>query len=695
MKSIKTRIVIFIGILLLFVCAGFGMIAYNTSSNALIANIEETMPKFAVEASKTIDSEISNHLASLETVAANEKIMEYLKNGKSSFPDIQQLLKNEMKRKGYLEMAVADVKGEAVFSGGDTSDIKDNGYFKKAIGGEANISDPIENHKDNSINMAYAVPIISDGKVTGALVAFRDGYELSDMAKQISYGKSGQAFIINAQGRTIAHADKQLISGFVVKAEQNAGDTEANSSASFKVDGTSSATVSEDSIKSPAGFENFSGLQKLMIEGKTGFGEYKYNGVHKFLGYAPVLSHNWSVGVEINKDEMLSGLKSLQLKFLLMTVVFLSISLLVALLIAINIKRPISYITKECRKMAEGDFTGTVNQSFIKRRDEIGELTRAFQTIGQNLRELIGEAAGASIRVASSSQELTASIQHSSSTSTEVSRAVEEIARGAGEQAEEAGKGVEKAVQMGTIIEQTMEYISSLNQSAHQVEIIKEEGFEILGDLVRKTGDSGRATEDIYNVIINTNESAGKIQKASQKIGGIAEQTNLLALNAAIEAARAGETGKGFAVVAEEIRKLAEESNEFTKAITVIINELLEKTKGAVDTMKQVSDMTVSQSESVKMTEIRFERISEAIEETKRIIDVLSQSGLKMRDQKDEVIDVIQNLSAVSQESAAATEEIAASIGEQTTAMEEIVNTSEILAGLAETMNQTIAKFKY
>ena len=205
---------------------------------------------------------------------------------------------------------------------------------------------------------------------------------------------------------------------------------------------------------------------------------------------------------------------------------------------------------------------------------------------------------------------------------------------------------------------------------------------------------NNEATETVYSIIMSNNESAQKIQEASEMIQSIADQTNLLALNAAIEAARAGEAGRGFAVVADEIRKLAEQSNSFTNDIKLVIEELRSKSQAAVTTMQGVKVMFDEQSKSVNQTGDKFEMIAKAIDSIKLIIDSLNESSMQMADNKNSIIDLVSNLSAISEENAAGTQEVAASTQQQAATIAELANAGDSLASVAEELRALVHKFK-
>ncbi|MDR7855467.1 cache domain-containing protein [Tissierella sp.] len=351
-------------------------------------------------------------------------------------------------------------------------------------------------------------------------------------------------------------------------------------------------------------------------------------------------------------------------------------------------------VTKRADNIANLDVTEDIPHVLTNRKDEIGSLANSFQRILDNLRIFSRQISESAIHLASSSNELTISSEQSAIAADEVARAIEEIAKGATHQALDTEKGAKHIADLGGLVEKNEDYLKQLNDSTIEVGKLKDEGFETLGELMQATESSNDATMEIQNVIDSTNESAEKIENASNMIRSIAEQTNLLALNAAIEAARAGEAGRGFAVVADEIRKLAEQSNGFTEEITEIITDLNNKISQAVTTMKEVSEISKLQNQSVEQTNDKFIGISKAIESMNKVIDLINKSGQEMINKKDVIVEIIYNLSSISQENAAGTEEASASVEEQTATMMEIANSSEILAGLANEMQEAISKFK-
>nr|WP_162007820.1 methyl-accepting chemotaxis protein [Heliorestis convoluta] len=179
-----------------------------------------------------------------------------------------------------------------------------------------------------------------------------------------------------------------------------------------------------------------------------------------------------------------------------------------------------------------------------------------------------------------------------------------------------------------------------------------------------------------------------KISDASQMIRSIAEQTNLLALNAAIEAARAGEAGRGFTVVAEEIRKLADQSNLFSREIEKVLDELITESQKAVQVMEAASHLVEEQSEHISMTEKKFAGMAGAITKIREMSGTIEKSALEMEQQKGHIIEVLENLTAIAEENSAAIQEASASIEEQKTSTREIAQASENLVKMAEDMKR-------
>lgn len=652
----------FIGVLVLVVTGGLGTISLVLSYKASYSEVENGLLEASIQGANYIDARLEVRVRQLEQVSNRISGME--------MDEQLDLLANEAENLGYLDMAVVDLDGIATYAiGANEADLSDREYIQRALQGEVCFSDVLISKVTNSTVIMYAVPLISEDTIIGALIGRRDGAALNEIVEQMTFGEYGKAFILSSDGTFYAYPDKEIV------LEQR--------------------NVIKD-IEDNGIFKDLGRTYERLGEDKSGIISYSQEGEEKMASLVAIPNTDWILGLGAPKSQVTEGIYKLMNMLILLSFLFVILGIGVAIFLGRSISKPIIKVVAILNNMSQYNMTLTNNNKIVKyltKKDEIGIMAKATLTLQENLRELVEQIALSSEHIAASSEELTATSQQAVTSANEVANAVQDIATGAGDQASDTEKGAHEIELLGDLIEDDQRLIVQLNGLTDEVDKLKSEGFGILDVLVNKTEQTNHTANDVKNIIIETSESVNKIENASQMILNIASQTNLLALNAAIEAARAGEAGKGFSVVADEIRKLAEQADRFTGEIIKDIEELTEKSDYAVKTMAEVSDNLEEQTTSVNMTNTKFDGIANTIEKLRKLLIQLNQSSKVMGTKKDEIVGIIQNLSAISEENAASTEEATASIEEQTASMHEIADSSESLSGLAEEMQKSISKF--
>jgi len=542
-KNITTRMTMLFGMLMFVVCLGLGVLAYLSANDALKASIDENLLEIAQADAKVVGEKIRTQLNALEALAESPWIV----SDELTVDEKIELLQNEVKRSGHINMLIADVNGEGKNTDGINVSVREREYFVKALAGESNVADPIPNKMDQSIVIIFAVPIKDGNNVVGVLAAIRDGNDLSNFTNEMMFNER-EVFMINNQGTTVANPDRNRV--------------------------LEAYNIFEE-YKANPDLEQIYVLQKKMAEGEKCVGQYTFNGVTKYMGYHPVEGTTWSLGVTAPKSVVMAKVDELTTRMIVLDVFFLLVGIGLTFLIARNISRPIKETTQYLNVIATGDFTEEISEKLLAMEDEIGSLARSLDKMKSSIRKMVREVVDQSADVRqmlntinNNIYSLNESIEEISATTEQLSAGTEETAASSEEmnatslEIEKALESVASKAQEGAT---AVTNVSMMSEEMKQKAIAsKEEALEIYG---RTKANLQRAIEQ--------SKAVNQIDELSNAILEITSQTNLLALNAAIEAARAGEAGRGFAVVAEEIRKLAEGSKASVSRIQEVTHEVL------------------------------------------------------------------------------------------------------------------------
>lgn len=350
--------------------------------------------------------------------------------------------------------------------------------------------------------------------------------------------------------------------------------------------------------------------------------------------------------------------------------------------------RKIMVITSD---IAKGKLTG--DDIPVTTEDELGILASNVNNMKHSLHEMVNNTKDSASQMRVSSEMLSAITEETTASADEIHQAINDISKGAVVQAEEAEMAISKVETLSSLISNATDKYGEITENMNVINQSQENGRQKVDVLLQNSSEFTQVIEELRTNFSSLTSQMKEIHQVVQTITSISEQTNLLALNASIEAARAGEHGKGFAVVAEEVRHLSEDTNEATNRVRNLLQRIEVDT--ANSDAKMIHTLQLSQNQAMSITEVKgaFTFLADSIHDITKHLVSLDKGMNDMAENRIVVMNAINEIASVATQSAAATEQINASIDEQKSAVTSIMHSSMELHTEAERMYDLVERF--
>jgi len=672
--SIRTKLLLVFVPLFILSFAVLAGVSYYLSSRSVQEGMDTIAMNLGTDYSKRIQSAIQERLSHLEDLACDKSI----ENGADKEQVVESLARFKKRVGDFDVVSFVGLDGNAIHDAGHVANRSDRDYVKAVLATKKTyVSKPVVSGTTGKISVILAVPVMNNGQMVGMVCGVYSLANLTESINELKFMDSGFGFLADDSGKVIAHPKKPEFIG-----KLNLAEKKVNPDLKLK------RTELDDRL--------ISLFNSAAKSDKEVMGKYTNDdGTTNVAVFTPVElpgGTRWVLVTNAPEAETTRQVAVLSRTVLLVSLGFVVLAVIFIFIMSKRFAGPIALMRDECVLLTQGDFRERTAR--VTSADEVGQLARALRDMRANIRDLVAKVQGQADQVTASSEELTASAQQSAGAANQVAGSVAEIAVGTQTLSDSASNIAAVAEALAASTEHVSATANAVAAIAEGTNDRAEQGRQAVKQAIEQMEIIGQGSAAVETAIAELAKGSGEIREIVELISSIAGQTNLLALNAAIEAARAGEHGRGFAVVAEEVRKLAEESNQAAQRIGALIqrnqtnmDQAVSVTKAGAEGIKAGIAVVNSTGEAFETIVAAIIQLSDQIKDISTAINDMASGGTALGTS-------IQNINKVSRETAAETQNVSASTEEQSASLEEIAASSKGLADLAGELQAAVAKFR-
>jgi methyl-accepting chemotaxis protein len=550
--TIKRKLPILINLLIVLTIGITGVFTYTRTSKALLEASKHEMGSLSKQSIETMNAVIKKNQSEIAMVASSELVRDALKEvsfgNETDTYKLQKWLQDYVKKTKYIEHTfIINMDGVSVSDSSSELQGKkynENEYFKKASAGMEVISETYASKSTGNAVIAFASPVMYNGKNVGVAVSEIKAENIADYVKNIKVSQmsSSYIYIVDESGLVVYHPMKEKIGKSV------------------------------EDIKIKEIVDRVKKGEKLSSD----ILEHEFEGSDKYVAYEIMPDTKWTVALSVDQKDVLKPVNEIMINTIIISMIILIIAAILGIGLSRKITDPIEDIAKLVNDTANLDLTYNKRyEKYRKYKDEIGTIFKSVTAMRVTLREVLD-----GLKLASTSVNDNVTLVHDLTKELknyvhETSAETETLSAGM----EENSATIEEITATSTEIGNA---VSNIASKATEGSLLTNGILDRADSLRKDSIESSNRAQSMYIAVKNQLERAIEESKAVNKIDVLAQsilqitnQTNMLALNAAIEAARAGDAGRGFAVVADEVRKLAEESGNTAASIQGVVKMVI------------------------------------------------------------------------------------------------------------------------